>query len=61
MEANTLIYSASGNFAVEIKREDPKSNTVATVYYRKEKVGLQQFRAELSDTKNSVEKFLEKN
>lgn len=61
MKTNSLIYSSSGNYAVEIKQEDLKSNTISTVYYKRKKVGLQQFRAELADTWESVKNFLEKN
>lgn len=60
MQANSLIYSSSGQYAVEIKREDTKSKTVATVYYKKEKVGLQQLSAQVSDTWESVLNFLQK-
>jgi hypothetical protein len=60
MQANSLIYSSSGQYAVEIKREDTKSKTVATVYYKKEKVGLQQLSAQVSDTWESVLDFLQK-
>jgi len=60
MQANSLIYSSSGQYAVEIKREDTKSKTVATVYYKKEKVGLQQLSAQVSDTWDSVLDFLQK-
>ena len=60
MQANSLIYSSSGQYAVEIKREDTKSKTVATVYYKKEKVGLQPLSAQVSDTWESVLDFLQK-
>lgn len=60
MQANTLVYSSSGQYAVEIKHEDPRSNTISTVYYKKEKVGLQQLSAQLADSLESVLNFLEK-
>jgi len=61
MEANTLVYSSSGNFAIEIKREDTKSETFATVTFKKEKIGLQPISAELSNTKEKILDFLQKN
>lgn len=61
MEANTLVYSSSGLFAIEIKREDTKSETFATVTFKKETSGLQPLQAELNNTKEKILDFLLKN
>lgn len=61
MQANTLVYSNSGNFAIEIKLEDSKSETFATITFKKETVGLQPISAELNNTKEKILDFLKKN
>lgn len=61
MQANTLIFSSSGNFAIEIKSEDTKSETFATVTFKKETIGLQPLISELSTTKEKILEFLRKN
>jgi hypothetical protein len=61
MQANTLVYSSSGNFAIEIKREDTNSGTFATITFKKENIGLQPLVAELNNTREKILDFLQKN
>lgn len=61
MQANTLVFSNSGKFAIEIKLEDAKSNTFATITFAKEKIGLQPISADLNNTKENILEFLRKN
>ena len=61
MQANTLVFSNSGQFAIEIKLEDAKSNTFATITFEKDKIGLRPINAELNNTKEKILDFLRKN
>jgi hypothetical protein len=61
MTPNAIFYSASGLFAVEIKREDEKTKLIATVTYSKDKIGLLPIDCNLSDNYDRVAKFLADN
>ena len=49
LQANSIVWSSTGEYAVEIKREDPKTGLIATVTW------------DLNDEFDRVIEFLQKN
>lgn len=61
LQANTLVTSASGNFAVELKMQDSKTKRWVTVTYRKEGNAYIYIYGNMYDSAENIKNYLEKN
>lgn len=59
LKANTLYYSTSEKYVVEVKQVG--QGYISTVTYKKEKVGMQPIRVDLYDSVTRVIDFLKEN
>jgi len=61
LQANSIVWSSTGEYAVEIKREDHKTGLIATVTYKKDGPALLPVSWDLNDEFDRVIEFLQKN
>lgn len=61
LQANSIVWSSTGEYAVEIKREDHKNGLISTVTYKKDGSALLPVSWDLNDKFDRVIEFLQKN
>jgi hypothetical protein len=61
LQANSIVWSSTGEYAVEIKREDHKTGLIATVTYKKDGPALLPVDWDLNDEFDRVMDFLKEN